>query len=66
MWHQVKFRAKGGEDIIGGIGLYDDDDESLSLVICGCCGAMMTPEDVVILEKYSTWIDLTETIVGDD
>lgn len=61
---QIKFYDKENDSVHGGI-LTDDGD-----IICGCCGGLIEKDDVmsdiVILETYSEWIDLTEAICGDD
>ena len=62
-YRQVKFlfHEQNGEDkILGGIALCDGD--SLVHVICGCCGAIIAPNEVEILEVY-TWIDLSDLIM---
>lgn len=73
MCKQVKFRITDssiGEttEILGGIGIYEDadnqNDARLINVICGCCGSVLEPEDVEILEKYDWWVDLVDTIIG--
>lgn len=73
MFHQIRFKVIApdlmdeGENIFGGIGEYAEieDEEILIRVICGCCGSTFEPNEIEILDKYDTWIDLTETIVGD-
>ena len=73
MFHQIRFKVivpdlmDEGENIFGGIGEYAEieDEEILIRVICGCCGGTFEPNEIEVLDKYDTWIDLTETIVGD-
>lgn len=72
MFHQIRFKVivpdlmDEGENIFGGIGEYAEieDEEILIRVICGCCGGTFEPNEIEVLDKYDTWIDLTETIVG--
>lgn len=74
MYYQIRFKVtnpdlidNGEEDkIYGGIGEYVKicDKEILIMVICGCCGSVFEPEDIEVLEKYDSWMDLTETIIG--
>lgn len=55
---QVKFYEIGGDIEIGGI-LLDDGQ-----IICGCCGGLFEPEEVVIIKEYEDWVDLSEEIKG--
>ena len=72
MCRQVKFRIIDSSigdttEILGGIGIYEEyphHDEILVNVICGCCGSMLEPEDVEILEKYHSWVDICDAIIG--
>jgi hypothetical protein len=72
MCRRVRFRivnddVDATDEILGGIGIYEkdaDNDEILVNVICGCCGCIFEPEDVEILEKYHSWKDLTDIIIG--
>ena len=73
MCRQVRFRIIDSSigdttEILGGIGIYEDadneNDERLINVICGCCGSVLEPEDVKILEKYHSWIDICDAIIG--
>lgn len=57
---QVKFRDKENDNILGGI-LLDDGN-----VLCGECGSVLDRDDVEILDEYLYWVDLSETIIGDD
>ena len=68
MCKQVKFRITDDsigktDEILGGIGIYDDEDTLIN-VICGCCGGIFEPEDIEILETYHSWVDLVDTIIG--
>lgn len=72
MCRQVRFRiinddVGATDEILGGIGIYEEyphHDEILVNVICGCCGSMFEPEDVEIIEKYDSWVNLIDTIIG--
>ena len=73
MCRQVKFRIIDSSigdttEILGGIGIYEDEDDQndgrLINVICGCCGSMLEPEDVEILEQYHSWVDICDAIIG--
>lgn len=63
---QCKFKEllTGDCEIFAGIAAYDGD--KLLYVICGKCGGTLEPDDVEILGEYEDWMDLTETIIGDD
>jgi hypothetical protein len=72
MYQQVKFEVinpdfinEGETNIFGGIAIIGGDGETITNVICGCCGGVFEPTDVKILERYDDWMDLTEAIVGD-
>jgi len=73
MCRQVRFRIVDSSigdttEILGGIGIYEDadnqNDERLINVICGCCGSMYEPEDIEIIEKYHSWVDICDAIIG--
>ena len=65
LYKQVKFMDhEQPNNDFGGIAAYDED--KLLFVICGECGGVFEPEDVTIIKKYDNWVDLSETIVGDD
>lgn len=59
---QIKFKDFKDNTIHGGILLINGD------AICGCCGGLLKANDNSwkIIEKYDDWIDLDETICGDD
>lgn len=59
---QIKFKDFKDNAIHGGILLASGD------AICGCCGGLLEANDNSwkIIEKYDDWIDLDETICGDD
>jgi len=59
---QIMFKDTADNTIHGGI-LLDNGD-----AICGCCGGLLKADDNnwTIIEKYDEWIDLDETICGDD
>lgn len=76
MWKQVQFgvtnpdlQDEGSDNIFGGIAEYMEDNVTGELVlvriICGCCGSEFEPTDVMILNVYDEWIDLTAPIVGE-
>lgn len=63
---QIKFKDLENDLIHGGI-LLDDGD-----VVCGCCGGLIEKDEFEgnnqthkILEIYPTWIDISDTIIGD-
>jgi hypothetical protein len=75
MWKQVQFgvtnpdlQDEDSDNIFGGIAEYMEDvvtgDLVLIRIICGCCGYEFEPNDVMILDIYDEWMDLTKTIVG--
>ena len=53
----IKFEVD--EEVFGGI-LVDG-----KYVICGCCGSVFEADEVTILKEMS-WIDISESILGDD
>ena len=59
MFQQVKFIDNEGETH-GGI-----FNEQEGYIICGCCGGTFEKDEVKIVRVYN-WIDLDETILGDD
>ena len=63
MYKQIAFNLKDGEDIIGGIGLFNEN--KLVEVICGCCGSTFKPNEVTLISTYNNWVDLTDTILSD-
>lgn len=76
MWKQVRFSVtnpdlqdKDSDNTFGGIAEYMEDgitgEPVLIRIICGCCGSEFEPTDVMVLDIYHEWMDLTETIVGD-
>ena len=73
-YKQVKFIDKTvspkEQEILGGIAAYQQEDENdepkLLFVICGCCGGTFEPDEVEIITVYHHWINLTETIIGDE
>lgn len=58
---QIKFRFVEDDEVCAGI-LVDMDDK---YVICGCHGAVFPINNVVILQIYNDWMDLSECIMGD-
>ncbi len=61
---QIMFKDIENESIHGGI-LLDNGD-----VICGCCGGLLKADEInqtwSNINTYDEWIDLDETICGDD
>lgn len=57
---QVKFRWIDDEDEVSGGILVDN-----KYVICGCHGGVFLINDIVILQIYNDWMDLSECIMGD-
>ena len=59
---QIKFIDLENNEIHGGILLETGD------CICGCCGGIQEADDCgitwQILEKYDTWINLDDEIIG--
>lgn len=34
-------------------------------MICGCCGGVLEPNDVKIIERYTYyWVDISDAIIG--
>lgn len=52
----------------GGIAILEDYDsvEVLQGVICGCCGGFVKPDDIAEIKYYNEWIDLCDTVIGDE
>lgn len=48
----------------GGIGIYNDD--TLVNIICGHCGEMFEPEEVVGVDESEYWVDINEEIIGEN
>lgn len=69
MYRQVKFKIIdpyiGDPEILGGIAQIDDNNNIVS-VICGCCGGVFEPTEVKILRIYHNWVDLCDSITGED
>ena len=67
---QVRFRDRNTNEIYGGIGLFEiqnDWVEDLRYIICGCCGAyidMTTCHNIEILDVYDSWMNLCDEIIG--
>jgi len=51
-----------GEGNVQG-GIYVPD---LHYIICGCCGGLVDEDDAVIIHCYNEWLDISESIYGDD
>ena len=68
---QIKFRCPYSDTIertkerLGGIAIYSDDTaKEPEYVICGCCGGIYRPDEIVILRKYD-WLPISEEIIGE-
>lgn len=64
---QVMFYDKANDMVHGGL-LTDKGD-----IICGCCGEIIPANrigskdnDISIIQVYDSWVNLDETICGDD
>lgn len=64
---QVMFYDKANDMIHGGL-LTDEGD-----IICGCCGGIIPADEIggedndyEIIKVYDFWVNLDETICGDD
>ena len=73
IYKQCKFRDyaledDGGVGYLGGIAVIDGNDgkEVLQGVICGCCGGFVEADDIVEIKYFDDWIDLCDTIIGDE
>jgi hypothetical protein len=64
---QVAFYSFDDEKYIGGIAYQNE-------IICGCCGGIFeikelydeAPEGIEPIIEYAAWVDIEETILGDD
>lgn len=67
MYKQIAFYEVNEEEhrILGGIAHYDES-EKIDFVICGCCGSVLEPEDIVIVKTFNWWVPLCDTIIGDE
>lgn len=61
MVKQCKFRDEDGE-VCGGI--LCDFDNGDKYIICGCCGGIIDPNEVEIIEVYAYWISLSDETTG--
>ena len=61
--YQIKFKDLEDGSINGGIVV---DDGSKPYVICGCCGSILTLDEVELLDEYDDWNSLSVEIIGDD
>ena len=68
MWKQIAF-----EDLFGelerperhyGFGRFDDKG-ILTEVVCGCCGRILEPYEVKLIQVYNFWVNLEDEIYGD-
>ena len=52
--------------MLGGIGIFGGDNGDILInVICGCCGGVLEPNDVKIIERYTDcWVDISDAIIG--
>ena len=67
MCKQVRFwivNGNGEMESFGGIGIYNDD--TLVNIICGHCGEMFEPEEVVGVDVFEYWVDINEEIIGEN
>lgn len=68
MCKQVRFwivNGNGEMESFGGIGIYNDDN-TLVNIICGHCGEMFEPEEVVGVDEFEYWVDINEEIIGEN
>ena len=62
MVQQCKF-IDDEENILGGIYCkFDNGDE---YIICGCCGGIVDPSEVTVVEIFSDWINISDEIKGE-
>ena len=55
---QVCFRAEGDNEFFGGILVNNE------YVICGCCGGVVSIDEVAELEPYKNWANISDEIMG--
>lgn len=62
---QVAFYDADGDHYVGGIGYHDT-------VICGCCGGVLTVDEIMEFVPENTagiiilpWVDISQEIIGD-
>lgn len=51
------------EKHFGGIAMYEHG--KLVHVICGCCGGLFEPDDVLIIRKFTDWLPISDEIIGE-
>lgn len=69
MYRQIKFMITDSSlddagTVLGGIAHYDEND-NIEYVICACCGGTFSPDEIVILKKYTYWVDFSHTIIDE-
>lgn len=71
MYEQVKFEIVNSDigevgEVLGGIGIFGGNNGDVLInVICGCCGGVLEPNDVKIIERYiDCWVDISDAIIG--
>ena len=60
MIKQIKFLDKRENEILGGLLLENND------ILCGCCGCIIPSDeqdDIEIIEIYSNWKNISDTII---
>ena len=50
---------------IAGIAIYNDVDDEMETIICGCCGGMIDPKDVKVTRHFKMWMPLVDAIIGE-
>lgn len=61
---QIEFSEKGSDAIIGGIAIYNENEE-LEYIVSGVDGEILYEENCVIEKIFGIWVNLSEEIVGD-
>ena len=60
---QVRFRCEGDNTFFGGI-LVDDCKEA-PFIICGCCGGIIEMDDILEIQEYKNWVNISDEIIGE-
>lgn len=63
MFKQVKF-VDEEHNILGGFAFFDEHD-NIEYIVCGCCGSMLEPDEVTIVEVYHYWANISDEIIGE-
>ena len=50
---------------IAGIALHNKVNDQIEMIICGCCGGMIDPNDVKITRHFKMWMPLVDAIIGE-